>query len=239
MSSNTPTAVPTDATDAADGSDAAPAIVDVAAEFDRQVRTLLDLDYPGLTEQSTAEFTASLEPLRQLATERLGSTVDAPALGRAPFLIVVTRAVVPIEAAMTLTTLAGRIKPGFVDRLFEPGALPGFVPPPGMSLPDAPAYLVYDVDRGEEFRSVVPDTALAEIADRGRVPLTIEEGIAFVTQHPAVLATNLCFSLGGSRSGDRRVPAIWISQRAPKLGWCWAGNPHTWLGVASAADRNG
>ncbi|MGH3631886.1 MAG: DUF5701 family protein [Sciscionella sp.] len=24
---------------------------------------------------------------------------------------------------------------------------------------------------------------------------------------------------------------------APKLGWCWAGNRHTWLGFASASRR--
>jgi hypothetical protein len=30
---------------------------------------------------------------------------------------------------------------------------------------------------------------------------------------------------------------MWISERAPKLGWCWDGNPHDWLGVASAAGR--
>ena len=34
-----------------------------------------------------------------------------------------------------------------------------------------------------------------------------------------------------------RVPALWISERAPKLGWCWDGNPHTWLGLASAGRR--
>jgi hypothetical protein len=33
------------------------------------------------------------------------------------------------------------------------------------------------------------------------------------------------------------VPALWIADRAPKLGWCWDGNPHTWLGTASAAHR--
>ena len=43
--------------------------------------------------------------------------------------------------------------------------------------------------------------------------------------------------LAGSRCGDRRVPALWISEGAPKLGWCWAGNPHTWLGTASAGSR--
>ena len=40
-----------------------------------------------------------------------------------------------------------------------------------------------------------------------------------------------------SRCGDKRVPAIWISAGAPKLGWCWDGNPHTWLGAASAGAR--
>jgi len=48
---------------------------------------------------------------------------------------------------------------------------------------------------------------------------------------------------------DARTPAIWISngtgrdgrdnRNAPKVGWCWAGNRHTWLGFASAAARAG
>ena len=46
---------------------------------------------------------------------------------------------------------------------------------------------------------------------------------------------------------DTRTPALWISngtgrdgkerRNAPKVGWCWAGNRHTWLGFASAAER--
>jgi hypothetical protein len=42
---------------------------------------------------------------------------------------------------------------------------------------------------------------------------------------------------------DARTPAVWISggtgrdgvesRGAPKVGWCWAGNRHTWLGFAS------
>ena len=55
-----------------------------------------------------------------------------------------------------------------------------------------------------------------------------------VTQAPQLLEKNRCFMLSGSRRHDRRVPAH-VDQRAgPKLGWCWDGNPHTWLGVASA-----
>ncbi|WP_238695248.1 DUF5701 family protein [Ornithinimicrobium flavum] len=47
---------------------------------------------------------------------------------------------------------------------------------------------------------------------------------------------------------DTRVPALWISngtgrdgqerKDAPKVGWCWAGNHHTWLGIASVAGRH-
>jgi hypothetical protein len=43
----------------------------------------------------------------------------------------------------------------------------------------------------------------------------------------------------GGPDGDRRVLALWISGGAPKLGWCWDGNPHDWLGVASAGGRLG
>ena len=86
-----------------------------------------------------------------------------------------------------------------------------------------------------------PEDATATIRSRGRGPLTIDEGIALVTQAPQVLEPNKCFMLAGSRRsarpGDRRVPALWISERAPKLGWCWDGNPHTWLGTASAGRR--
>jgi hypothetical protein len=75
------------------------------------------------------------------------------------------------------------------------------------------------------------------ILGRGRTPLTIDEGIAVVAHAPYLLEKNKCFMLSGSRRSDRRVPAMWISEGAPKLGWCWDGNPHSWLGVASAGGR--
>ena len=86
---------------------------------------------------------------------------------------------------------------------------------------------------------MTPNDALETIRSQGRTPLTIDEGIALLTQFPERLRKNHCFSLLGSRSGDRRVPALWISQGRPKLGWCWAGNPHTWLGSASCGARRG
>lgn len=213
-----------------------PTSPDPGAEFDRQVRTLVARDWPttaGLTEE---EFTTLVAPLRDLAAGVAHGGWE-PAAGRVPFLLVVTRDVVPIEHTMGRTTLHGRSEPGFVDRSFEPGALERFVAVEETGLPGPRAYLLCDVERGEEFCGAVPADALAAIAARGRTPLTIEEGIALITHFPEALVKNKCFSLGGSRSGDRRVPAIWISKHAPKLGWCWEGNPHTWLGMASAASR--
>ena len=203
----------------------------MTAEFDRQVSNLVDRGYPALAGLDDDGFRARLEPLRA-AVPSGAPDVEA---GHVPFLVVVTRKPAPIEETMPRTTLHRGRLPGFVDRSYEPGALERFTATVDLPAPDA--YLLLGIERGEEFCGVVPNDAMATIADRGRTLLTIEEGVALVTQFPEVLVRNKCFSLGGSRCGDKRVPAIWISKRAPKLGWCWQGNPHTWLGMASARAR--
>nr|WP_243869999.1 DUF5701 family protein [Amycolatopsis granulosa] len=192
---------------------------------------MLARGYPALAGLDEDGFTGLVEPLR--AQARGGD--PGPEAARVPFLLVVTRKIAPIEETMPRTTLHGGRLPGFVDRSFEPGSLERFVATSELPAPDA--YLLFDVERGEEFCGVVPKDAMQVVADRGRTLLTIDEGVALITQFPQVLVKNKCFSLGGSRCGDRRVPAIWISKRAPKLGWCWEGNPHTWLGMASAGSR--
>jgi hypothetical protein len=121
--------------------------------------------------------------------------------------------------------------------MLDDEALARFVPIEGVELPAGPAYRLVGVDTGHALRNVTPDDALAAIRAAGRSPLTLEEGIAVVTRHPETIAPNDGWSLLGSRCGDRRVCALWISKGAPKLGWCWAGNPHTWLGSASCAGR--
>ncbi|QYC45510.1 hypothetical protein Nocox_39835 [Nonomuraea coxensis DSM 45129] len=210
--------------------------IDAAAEFDRQVHNLIERDYPAMAGLTPEQFQSLAEPLRDLAATT-GSLACESGAGRLPFVLVVTRQVVPIEQTMPRTTLHGKPKPGFVDHSFEPGSLERFVAIPETGLPEQQVYLLTDIERGEEFCGAVPQDAMNTIAARGRTLLTIEEGIAVITQFPEILVKNKCFSLGGSRSGDRRVPALWISQNAPKLGWCWERNPHTWLGMASAGGR--
>lgn len=124
----------------------------------------------------------------------------------------------------------------------------------GVTLPDTPLYLLHDVERGDSMANWSPAEALPAIVAAGRTPLTLTEGIFWLLQRPEALERNHCFMTIGSRLRrddgklDARTPAIWISngtgrdgsanRNAPKVGWCWAGNRHTWLGFASAADRS-
>ena len=207
------------------------------AVLDRQVDTLLELGYPALADLSAATFTDRLAPLRAVAAD-LPDVPDSDEPGRASLVLVVTRDLVDPERTVPLLRLAPNgTAPGILDRNHGEAGLAPYRPIDQVALPHAPAYLLLDVDRGQEFLGVRPEQALPVVLGRGRTPLTIEEGIAVVTHAPQLLEKNRCFMLSGSRRGDRRVPAMWISARAPKLGWCWDGNPHDWLGVASAGSR--
>lgn len=206
-----------------------------ADELDRQVDLLTTLGYPELAGMSTERFREGLAPLRATAANL--ADLDDATEEMVPLVLVVTRDLLAPEARMPLTHLAGRDRPGVVDRNHAEGDLATYHPIEPVHLPGAAAYLLLDVHRGSEFSGVRPEDALPTILDRGRSPLTIDEGISLVTAYPQVLASNRCFMLSGSRREDRRVPAMWISRFAPKLGWCWDGNPHSWLGVASAGSR--
>lgn len=206
--------------------------------FADQVDRLVSLGYAALAGLSEADFRATLAPLEERFPAAAGAPVDAAA-GRVPWVLVVTRELVPPEPRVPLLRLAGGRTPGVVDRNHGEGDLATYDPLPELLVPAAAAYLLLDVERGEEFCGVRPEDALPVIRGRGRTPLTIDEGIALVTQAPELLVKNRCFMLSGSRRDDRRVPALWISKRAPKLGWCWDGNPHSWLGVASVGARIG
>lgn len=139
--------------------------IDPGADFDRQVHNFIERAYPTMAGLTPEQFTALVAPLRDLATD-IGHGVREPDTGRIPFLLVVTRDVVAIEQTMPRTALHGKTKPGFVDRSFEPGALERFVAIKETGLPDQRAYLLLDVERGEEFCGVVPNDAMDAITTR-------------------------------------------------------------------------
>ena len=215
------------------------ATVPALAVLDRQVDTLLDLGYPALAGLTPDVFADRLGPLREVAAG-LPEVPEQDEPGHASLVLVVTRDLVDPQATVPLLRLAPKgTAPGVVDRNHGEEGLAPYRPIEQVALPRRRRL----PGARRRPRRGVPRSATrggpAGRARPGRTPLTIEEGIAVVTHAPQLLEKNRCFMLSGSRRGDRRVPAMWISARAPKLGWCWDGNPHDWLGVASAGSRVG
>ncbi|MFJ2094453.1 DUF5701 family protein [Streptomyces sp. NPDC087901] len=142
-------------------------------------------------------------------------------------------------------------KPGFV--VVDMPDVDLFTPLDTVTVPDAPLYVIRSVDRGDHMANWSPDEALPALSAQDRTPLLLTEGIHWVLQQPAALERNHCFMTIGSRlrkangTLDARTPALWISngtgrdgrerRNAPKAGWCWAGNRHTWLGFGSTTGR--
>ncbi len=210
---------------------------------------MVDRPLPPIAEQA--------ERLIELGVDRIiGLSADAirRAAGSAPTdtgdaLLVLPTEIAPASVLAPLLRHGG--KPGFV--VVDMPDLDEFLPIEGVAVLGPPGYLVRGVERGDEMANWSPDEALPAITGAGRTPLTVVEGIHWLLQQPDVLERNHCFMTIGSRKRtakgklDTRTPAIWISngtgrdgrvnRNAPKVGWCWAGNRHTWLGFASAADR--
>lgn len=186
------------------------------------------------------------------AAARLGRTAPPGAL-----LVVHPRHLAPSALAprmrRTVRTSGGTVeREGFV--VVDMTDVDAFGPV-DVTVPDVDVYAVAAPDRGDDLANASPAEAQPVLAGRGRSPLTLAEGVHWVLQDPAVLEPNHCFMTIGSRlrrpdgTLDARTPAIWVSggtgrdgaerRGAPKVGWCWWRNRHTWLGFAATDGRLG
>ena len=145
-----------------------------------------------------------------------------------------SRSVLPLADAARRIERRGK---GVVLGHLEFDELETFLPIAAVDVPAKDTYVVTDVDLGAQYRNVTPEHALRSILAEGRSPQTLDEGIALMLEQPESIAENWGYSLAGSRRDDQRVPAFWVSEGRPKLGWCWDRNPHTWLGTASCGGR--
>jgi hypothetical protein len=205
-------------------------------EFDRQLENLVQKGYPEAAGLTIRDFVNHIEPLRGHAG-RLSLPVIDLRKGRLPFVIVVKGGLIRTDDAMLRVERDG--KKGYVK--LHPHVPGDFSAIDAVLIPAGMAYLIVDVDRGRDSLDIPPVEAMKMIKRAHHSPLTIDEGVAIVTQFPEFLMKNNCFSLLASRvAGNKRVPAIWInSDKRPHLGWCWDGTPHAWLGSASCGSRIG
>lgn len=203
-------------------------------EFDKQVQSLVQNGYPRIVGISESKFIKLFEPLRA-KVENLDLPDSDFEMGYIPFVIVVKNALISTDTAMSLVKKEGKTG---ITKLF-PHEPTDFKTISEVKVPDSNVYLLIEIDRGKDNINQPPSEAMKKIVGSGRSPLTIDEGVAIVTHYPEFLTKNNCFSLLASRhTGDQRVPAIWINaNKNPNLGWCWNGNPHTWLGSASCKIR--
>jgi len=201
---------------------------------------------PSVRDQAERLIELGIHEIAGLPADRVREAVRQP-FGAA--LLVAHHSAVPASTLAPMLSRAG--KPGFVVN--DMTDVDEFAPIATVEIPDASLYLVHDLDRGDAMSNWSPDEALPAIAEAGRTPLTLTEGLHWLLQRPDALERGRCFMTIGSRrhkpSGalDARTPAVWISngtgrdgttnRDAPKVGWCWAGNRHTWLGFASAGGR--
>jgi hypothetical protein len=199
------------------------AVPESELEFDRQVDALVLAGLPAWRDLEDECFRAWLEPLRDLLP-------SLPESSGIPFAVVVPDAPV-VDVLGTVQMVGGT---GFTTMPADD--LARFSPLPELDVPATP-YLLLDVDPGPDTLGMPPTHAAEKIAAGGRTPLTVAEGLAVLVSEPGVLRSRNCFSLAGSRAGDKRVPALWVSARRPRLGWCYQGAPHSWLGTASCAGR--
>jgi hypothetical protein len=199
---------------------------------------------PSLSDQAERLIELDVHRIAGLPADQLRNVA-----GSAGSLLVVHPGLAPASALAPLMRVND--KPGFV--VTDMSDVDEFAPISSVKLPDAPLYVIRDLDRGDAMANWSPDEALPAMADADRTPLTLTEGLHWLLQQPHALARGRCFMTIGSRrrkpggSLDARTPAVWISngtgrdgpanRNAPKVGWCWAGNRHTWLGFASASSR--
>ena len=200
-------------------------------EAQKQLDRIVALGYPDVADMSAAAFRSLARPL----IRALGGLRRCRWIWARRSCLVPTRELVSPESLIARTSI-NRMA-GFTT--MPPRDIASFLPQDGFEPPEGPFYLVIEPHTGTCYINREPDVARKLIDSDERLPLTLEEGLAIATQHPEWLLEKNGFNLLGSRSADGRVPSIWMSQNAPRLGAVWPNSRHTWLGNAYCMARRG
>jgi hypothetical protein len=121
-------------------------------------------------------------PLRQLLEKAKIDTESKE--NRIPILVVIPNAIV------TLSYQLERIRESINDVPLEHIVKPEwFENAEGVSTPDKP-YLLLDVETGYAMKNTTPKKCVQVFNDKGRLALTVDEGIALISHFPEVLESH-------------------------------------------------
>ncbi len=202
------------------------------SEFDRQLEILVRnkvFDLVGLDE---SKFLKKLKTFRAKIAKLNVSYGE----GKLPFAIVFKSEL--LDPASVMERVVAKDKRGFVE--MNPKQPKDFKST--VVLPENSIYLIINIETGNNYLNISPANCSRDIVKRKRTPLTLEEGVMVALLYPEIFTDKKNFNaiqMPGSRiANDECVPSIWFSKGAPRLGWCWDNNIHTWLGSASCAERS-
>lgn len=199
-------------------------------EFMRQIDNLAKKGFPKLAGMDEKKFAAIFEPLKEKLKELSSREFQG---GRIPFVVVPRDKLLALEKQMPLVELNG--KKGFtgIDDVSE-----FFTAAEGVKIPEAMAYLVVDIENGKVMLGKSADEAVKQFKKEGRSPLTADEGVAIILQHPEILKDHYIY-LAGSRRGDDGVAGLWLYEGKPKLYWAGSDSSDSEWGSASCGSRVG
>lgn len=208
---------------------------DTVAEFDRQVEVLSGRIRNDVFRYDLPRFLKQIADLRNRVCE-LDATQNGTT-GNIPVVVVLRPQVADYATLMSQLQHKGRN--GYVE--MTPETPEAFHDVDSLAVPDTDVYALWDVDTGRSMLNISPRDSVEIIEIAGRTPLTMYEGVQCVLAVPEILSDKQRFNaiqMPGSRiDGELRAPSVWISKGAPRLGWCWSGNIHTWMATASCASR--
>lgn len=208
---------------------------DAVTEFDRQVDMLSQRVGNNVFRYDISKLQQQTADLRTKISEL--DAAQGVREGNIPVVIVFRTQVASYNNLLCQLHYKGR--KGYIE--MTPKNPENFLDIDSLAIPESDIYALWDVDTGRSMLNISPSNSIDILESRGRTPLTMYEGVQCVLTTPEILTDKQRFNaiqMPGSRiDGDQRVPSIWISKGAPRLGWCWFGNIHTWLATASCKSR--
>ncbi|MEK7516364.1 MAG: DUF5701 family protein [Patescibacteria group bacterium] len=200
--------------------------------FDRQVETLIERGYVGAAGMPRDRFRQLFATLKREALDLAATrTIEA---GHIPFVIVPGERLLSLEKKISLIELEGKRGYSTYDSSELENA-------EDVKIPELLAYLIVDVENGEAMIGKSANEAARQFKKNGRSPLTVEEGVAIVTQYPEILKDHY-LSLPGSVfeiDDGLGVANLWLREGKPELNWSWSFSAASGLGSASCGSRVG